>query len=802
MPRALPITLVAHLQHADLTTFVDRRKAMNVWNEAYPNRTRSISDRPGWDGHRGRWLDGRAPDILRAVISASAGMVSNKPVRMVLSGENRRWARPVEISIRDTMAQSGAEPLKVLGAAIGTPKLDVPGDWITRMDEYLDQHPVEFLDYAANDAIIALEYVSQLYGDHKAVPLTLPTAAAKAVRGLIQDQLGEGRDFNSVFGGLRKVTKTREGNPGVEEQQLDFYRVRSLEPVDGAAATWIHASAMAFRGGYNMSAEVGLFARETNDFDLRSCYPTSSSTIWDVDYLHPDGVILRTVNNVNLSMSDFESPLSPFIGFVSFEFPTTVAFPSLPVPVEGSMVYPTTSGGARGVWATGPEIWLALKLGAKVTCQIGHFGRTLTDEAGAPSRLLRGAYKQLLDDRARAKQEYGNKSFEQNVLKLMGNSPYGKLAQGVMGQRGWDAWAQDRDAVGASAITSPWHASMTTALVRAVLLATLNQLHDLGYSTPSCTTDGFITDADLDAVNSLDLFGLGPIWRESRLALTGSEQMWERKHHQTDLLNITTRANFSRQPSGVLAHGGYKLPEGIEHDSQEDRDHMYALMVSREGALPVSMKVFPSMQELTRIENRLDFAPRMVHKQQTIEFDRKRRPVPEGMYSDLIEIDGVQHEVAHVHTVPWDSPEQATLGRSVDQGLKQWDEELGEPVWTRSPVRRTVEQWDDYFERLDALLDEDGAIAHAEQLDRISKGIVIAFRQGILDISWLHPGQPLADRLDAFEAFGLPRVKERFWSHARSKTERQIDVDLDAIRPYVNWMQAVDPFDGPDLEET
>src|SRR5690625_6173658 len=74
----------------------------------------------------------------------------------------------------------------------------------------------------------------------------------------------------------------------------------------------------------------------------------------------------------------------------------------------------------------------------------------------------------------------------------MANAPYGKLAQGVMGQRGWDAWAQERDAVGGSAITSPWHASMTTGLVRAVLLATLNQLHDLGYSTPSCTTDGFI----------------------------------------------------------------------------------------------------------------------------------------------------------------------------------------------------------------------------------------------------------------------------------------------------------------------
>ena len=377
----------------------------------------------------------------------------------------------------------------------------------------------------------------------------------------------------------------------------------------------------------------------------------------------------------------------------------------------------------------------------------------------------------------------------------MANSPYGKLAQGVMGQRGWDAWAQERDAVGGSAITSPWHASMTTGLVRAVLLSTLNQLHDLGHSTPSCTTDGFITDADLDVVNGLDLFGLGPIWRESRLALSGSEEMWERKHQQTDLLNITTRANFSRQPGGVLAHGGYKLPEGIEHDSQADRDHMYALMAGRNGALPVTMKVFPSVQELTRIDKRLDFAPIVVTKQQTIEFDRKRRPVAAGMSRDLVEVDGIQHEVAHVHTVPWDSPEQALLGRSVDQGLKVWDEDLGEPVWSRSPVRRTVGQWQDYFERLDALLDEDGSIAHAENLERIAKGIVIAFRQEVIDIPWLHPGVPLSDRLDAFEAFGLPRVKERFWSHARSKTERQIDVGLEAIQPYVEWMRAVDPFD-------
>ncbi len=794
--RALPITLVAHYQHADLTAFVDRRKAHNTWNDAYPGRARKVSDRAGWSGHRGRWLDGTAPDILRAVISASAGMVSPTPVRMVLAGGNKRWARPVELLIRDTMAQSGARPLRELGAAVGVPKLDVPGDWITRMDEYLATHPVEFLDYAVNDAVIALEYVCQLYGDHKDVPLTLPTAAARAVRGIIAEEIGDAGSFNSVFGGLEKVTKTTEATTGVENQ-LDFYRKRELQPVDGAAATWIHASAMAFRGGYNMSAELGLFEQTTHDFDLQSCYPTSSSTIWDVDYLHSDGVILRTVNNHELALDDFAEggPLTPFVGFVSFEFPKTVAFPCLPVPVEGSMVYPRTSGGARGVWAVGPEVWLALTLGARVTCQIGHFGRTLRDESGSPSRLLRGAYKALLDDRARAQREFGPKSFQQNVLKLMANSPYGKLAQGVMGQRGWDAWAQERDAVGGSAITSPWHASMTTGLVRAVLLAVLNQLHDLGYSTPSCTTDGFITDAEIAVVDTLDLYGLGGLWRESREALTGSRDMWVRKHVQTDLLNITTRANFSRQPGGVLAHGGYKLPEEIEEDSQQDRDHMYDLMVTREGALPVTMKVFPSIEELTRTENRLDFSPVVVHKQQTIEFDRKRRPVPDDMTAHMVMAGDRVFEVAHVQTVPWETPEEASLGRSVDKGLKRWDPELGEPVWTRSPVRRTRDQWRDYFERLDALLDEGGQIAEAERLDRIAKGIVIAHRQEVVNIPWLGSSRPLAERLDAFESFGLPRPRERFWSHARSKTERQIEVDFEAIEPYVAEMQAVDPFD-------
>ncbi|MFV8381061.1 DNA-directed DNA polymerase [Corynebacterium hindlerae] len=801
---ALPITLVAHYQHADLTSFIDHRKLLNTWETAYPGRSKYVATKkPGVDGRRARWLEGGLPDIMRAVISASGGLVSPKPVHLVLDGENRRWARPVALSIRDTMSHSGARPLAVLGDSVGVPKLKVPGNWIERMDDYWQQFPIDFLAYSINDAIIALEYCNAVYGDNADLPLTLPTGAARAVRRIISDELGGGAaKFNAVFGGLVEVDKDQDiPDPGIENH-LDYYRKRELQPLDGAAATWLHACANSFRGGYNMAAELGIFPFPTYDFDLQSCYPTSASCVLDVDYLHEDGVITRTVNNYQLSLSDFDEwgPLTPFVGFVSFSFPESVAFPTIPVPVEGSMVFTRSSGDGRGVWASAPEIWAALMLGAVVTCQIGHFGRVLVKEDGTPSRLLRKAFKQLIDDRARAKSEFGPKSFEQDIIKLMANSPYGKLAQGVMGQSGWDSWAQEREAVGGSAITSPYHACYTTGIVRAVLLLTLNDLHDAGYRTPSCTTDGFITDAPFDVVDALDQLGLGDIWREAREALTGSCDMWEQKHQQSDLYNVTTRANFSRQSGGVLAHGGFKLPPHIVEDSQEDRDFMYDMLVTRDSALPMSMTVFPSLHELSRIENRLDFAPKRVHKELTIEFDRKRRPIPDGMTADFVIIGGQKFEVAHVRTVPWDTPEDCRLGRSIDKGLKRFDKDSGQSVWTRSPVRRTREQWLDYFERLDRLLDEDGRIAEQERLERISKGIVIAQRQGVIEIPWLAPGRSLAERLDAFECFGLPRPRERFWHHARSKTERQVEVELNEIEPFVQEMMLIDPFEDVDEE--
>ena len=56
------------------------------------------------------------------------------------------------------------------------------------------------------------------------------------------------------------------------------------------------------------------------------------------------------------------------------------------------------------------------------------------------------------------------------------------------------------DSVGGSALTSPYHAAMTTSMVRAQLHAVANQIHAAGHLVHSITTDGFITDAPMDVI--------------------------------------------------------------------------------------------------------------------------------------------------------------------------------------------------------------------------------------------------------------------------------------------------------------
>lgn len=563
----------------------------------------------------------RYDDILHKLTSAGGGLVSLQPVRVVRTsgvGSGRRLL-PFSVVFRDTRNQASPEhkSLKALGDACGVEKLDV-GDAIEDMERLSRENLPLFLDYAANDARIVVHYLGTVWGYNVVPPVTISSGGAKALKsgifeywyreGFIDSRaidgalVESGRPDSAIFRRMFQGLKTRKVEQEFDRDSLEYYAVRGLEPVDGDARVSHGLWADAYAGGYNTCPFPGVHAYPTFDWDLKNAYPTVLGCVFDPDYTD-GGVIKEHIDKRELTLDDFPLGfLTPFVGHVSWVFPDDVGTPCLPVRRGNSLIFPQTSYGCgfgederldedglardgsdlggrdytreqldeiaarvngeidgvfHGATCAGPEVYLALQMGARVFCQTGIVLKLLTRDVDGEvvySRSLRPALRQMVLDRAAAKNAYGKKSLQELTIKVATNSCYGKLAQDVVDQNGWNAYSEEMENIGGSAVTSPYHAAMTTSLVRAVLLAVSNQTSIL-----SATTDGVIT-AD-DDLERHDLFGLAEILRESRLALADDDSIWEVKHRQSDLVNLSTRANVSCEDGGVLAKGGVRTPK-------------------------------------------------------------------------------------------------------------------------------------------------------------------------------------------------------------------------------------------------
>ena len=714
-------------------------------------------------------------DLLTRLTSAAGGLVTLMPVRLQTADRRWRWWQPFSLSVRDTMAHApaGRQSLAALGDSCGVAKLSVPGDYISCMDLYQRDHFEDFLDYGVNDSVIVVEYLARLYGENKVSPATLSGGAARALvaAGCKYFGVPRGVDFRRVYSGL----VPHDALDSYSDDDLSFYVERRWEPLDGAASVVMRAFAQAYHGGMNACPAPCYWEGHTLDLDAKNAYPTAMSSILDIDW--NSGVIDRVIHEREITLDDVPSPVVPFVGFVSFEFPESVRYPSIPVLADSTLIYPRTSEGISGEWASAPEVWLALRLGARVFCQIGFSCRLLEgSEPDGRSRVLRAGVTQLVADRASARKTFGKKTLEELFLKTAVNSSYGKTAQDVAPHRAWNAYVQAMGEVGGSAITSPYHACMTTGLVRAQLLAAMNQVHESGHRVFSVTTDGFITDAPLDVVQDFDLYGLLPILEDARLALTGDASIWEAKHSQDTLLNFTTRGNVSLEDTGVCAHAGLRVPECITEDSYEDRLNLFSEVVSRTGKISYSFSRFPSFQELSRKEDRLDFAPREITRAVSVDFDLKRRPDMSTLSASQVTLpDGSSHEVAGFATLPWETVEDAVRGRTVAREM------------SKSGCLRTEAEWKTW--QLKFSHGKGRKITDPQRAILLS--IVTAHRRGVVSIPTLASGLSVQEKLGWLGSFGLGSVSRADWDNARRPERAGRMLPLSELEPYLSQMMNV-----------
>ena len=262
----------------------------------------------------------------------------------------------------------------------------------------------------------------------------------------------------------------------------------------------------------------------------------------------------------------------PTVASVDFEFPEGTRFPCLPVNTgDGGLVYPLSGS----TTVTGPELLLAVNLGARITVRAGArvpWEEPDMDRAERPFR----DFAQLVN-RERAAHRKG--SVFELLAKECGNSVYGKLGQGVGEMKSipdnirlFDTRDGSRHSLPPSVITCPLLAAMTSGLPRAVLSEILSRL-PAHVRVLSATTDGWISDATEDEIH----FAIqGPICRWfSRLRATvdpkGSPDILEIKHQALSMLVARTRHGITIEPFAgsdyFIARAGHRLKSrAFEYD--------------------------------------------------------------------------------------------------------------------------------------------------------------------------------------------------------------------------------------------
>lgn len=644
---------------------------------------------------------------------------------------------PVSVCVRDTMcfAPAGAKALKDLGKVVGIPKLDVSDDDKNNMLCYLLREPVNFAEYSINDSLITLVYACELWGYNSRMPVTVSGASVKCAVPTICDYFGIPRDkssnnlstqvlddYNRIFRGLHKVKKGLVSN-----NKFGFIENSSLEPVSDNARIIQNYSKNAYKGGYNGCNTVGYFCGAiTHDYDLENAYPSCMALVPDVDWSAP---IKSEIVNRFLTLDDVPYPLALVFGYVTFRFPDNVKFPCIPVSVNGSMIFPRSSDGLDGVYVSAPEIYLALKLGASVYAKHVYSANPLLNADGSVSLSLRSAVKQLVNDRNLAKKVFGKKSLAELLLKIAVNSLYGKTAQDLIDKESWNAYSDKMVNIGGSLMTSPTHATLTTAGVRCVLLASLNQLSDLGFTVYSVTTDGFISDAPFEVLDSLDLYGFNDIFRSARVSLVGSNEMWSEKHHQTDLLNFTTRGNTSLEDCGVNAHNSFVT--GFDKDTYLDRLALMTAVLGRDGKVSCHNKSWAKHRQLASRFDRQDFFVKDQTRDLSMDFDLKRKPVESSFKTVFPVVDNITYEIANFTTEPYSSVSEYELYKK--NGLS-------------SKVLRTFDDWSLFFAKVKS--DNTNIQRHIKDLDwSILFTCVMGYRLGNWDIPYLNKGLSVDDRI-------------------------------------------------------
>ncbi|EFL6481516.1 TPA: hypothetical protein HIF09_003045 [Escherichia coli] len=553
----------------------------------------------------------------------------------------------------------GGMGLAECGELLGLPKLTIPAPYsITNMREYLLGDRAGFEAYALRDAEIAVRYALQVRNF--------------CARELMIDRVPATIGAMAVS----RFTKTlKENNMSPEVCLGTHIKTRELWLTEKQAFRTIKNPASVpsrelfetfpincYHGGRNECFMMGVTPSDHwYDYDLAGAYTTGLLDILTPDY-----------GNIRLSKNP-DDYCGHVMGFalVTFRFPESVPYPSLPVRTDQYGLFFPLSGES---WATAPEIELALSFGAEMTIHNGIIVPWICDTSPHNSEstsVFLPFVQQVRENRNR----HIKGSLEEKFWKEIGNSLYGKLAQGLRAKTAFDTARGLNRSLPPSSVTQPFFAAHVTGFIRAVVGELMNALPS-DSSVVSVTTDGFLTNCPLNKINMS-----GPL--SSRFQslcdiVDPGSSMLTCKHEVSQLIAMKTRGQLTyRAIQGkpvVHARAGVKPPADIPRSDYND--YMVDLYLNRLPGQTLSRSTLISTREMWLSES--DLVSREQDIRLNLEFDFKRQPVQPAMNEGHL----------LMSSRPWDNMEEALQQRSL------FDD------WRQTHTLKTLADWDDWCDFL------------------------------------------------------------------------------------------------------
>lgn len=470
----------------------------------------------------------------------------------------------VKVLIRDTslLAPPGGRSLEKIGEMYGADfnKVKIPDHYRSKMGKLLTEDEELFTKYAIQDSVVTLKHANSMeefYMDMKrtGVPITISSIGNLYVK----------NQWNGFTYQKSKNVLLGDTHDLNTPQGLNLWKNAGL---------FLTHFIGNYKGGRNESFMYG-YEKENYwyDYDLNGAYTTVLAFLGTPDYNK-----CKVINSgwiENLKESDFFNYY--LIVKVSFEFPETVKYPSIPCFLDKTTTVYPLKGEAL---LTGPEFLLAKNQGCKI--KVFHGVSMPFLRADNKNGLLHKPFYDIINNLQKLRRMQPKGTLRNLLYKLLGNGIYGSLVRGISMKKLFDIKTNSMKHITANELSNPILGSYTTALVRCVIGESLHLIQEMGGKVVSVTTDGFITDIENLELKLLDIKGKTPflnLFRRIRKNLSGDESAYETKNEGEGIITWATRGQLgigsNIQAATGFQTGGYshdylveKFIEAMEGDKQ------------------------------------------------------------------------------------------------------------------------------------------------------------------------------------------------------------------------------------------